>query len=332
MDFTRVSRVMLAGMFAATLLTIPSVASAQNGALTGKVVDQAGAPVVDAEVTLEAPAAGLKYTVKTDKKGEWTRPGMKSGEKWNVIVKKGTLIGGMNGIPVRGGAVMPIPDIVLAPPRNAASEAKAAEAKEMAAIAAQVNAAVAANDFDLAITKYTEAATKVAGCALCYTRIGDLYLKKKSEADAEKAYQKAIETDATYAEAYASLGNLYNTQKKYEDAAKMTAKAASLAPAGVGGGDPVAEYSAGAISVNLMVAAEREGKADVAKAKMDEAMAHFQKAIQLNPEMADAHYELGMLYVKQNKIPEAKKALAEYVRISPTGANAEMAKAIATMP
>ena len=51
-----------------------------------------------------------------------------------------------------------------------------------------------------------------------------------------------------------------------------------------------------------------------------------------NPEMADAHYELGMLYVKQNKIPEAKKALAEYVRISPNGPNAEMAKAIATMP
>lgn len=331
MDFTRVSRGMLAGMFAAALLTIPSVASAQNGALTGKVVDQAGAPVADAEVVLEAPEAGLKFSVKTDRKGEWTRPGMKAGEKWNVTVKKGTLVGGMTGIPVRGGAVMPIPDIVLAPPRTAASDAKAAIDKEMQAIAAQVNAAVAANDFDLAITKYTEAAGKIAGCALCYTRIGDLYIKKDNQAEAEKAYLKAIETDANYADAYAALGSLYNIQKKYEDAGKMAAKAASLAPAS-GGGDPVAEYSAGAISVNLMVAAEREGKADVAAAKMTEAMAHFQKAIQLNPEMADAHYELGMLYVKQNKIPEAKKALAEYVRISPTGPNAEMAKAIATMP
>lgn len=332
MNFRRVSRGMLAGMFAAALLTVPAVAFAQNGALTGKIVDQAGAPVADAELTLESPEAGLKFTTKTDKKGEWTRPGMKAGVRWNVTVKKGTLVGGMTGIPVRGGAVMPIPDIVLAPPKAAGSEAKAAADKEMAAIASEVNAAIAANDFDLAITKYTEAAGKISGCALCYTRIGDLYLKKSNEADAEKAYLKAVEVDATYPDAYTALAALYNNQKKYEEAGKMTAKASSLAPAGVGGGDATAEYSAGAISVNLMVAAEREGKADVAAAKMAEAQAHFQRAVQLNPEMADAHYELGMLYVKQNKIPEAKKSLAEYVRISPNGANAEMAKAIATMP
>jgi Flp pilus assembly protein TadD len=82
----------------------------------------------------------------------------------------------------------------------------------------------------------------------------------------------------------------------------------------------------------MQLAAEKEGKADVAAAKMKEAMEHFEKAIQMKPDMAEAYYELGMLYVKQNKIPEAKKALSEYVRLAPNGPNAEMAKAIATMP
>lgn len=338
MNLRSVARALLAGLVAVALVNIPARADAQSarGGIGGKIVDAEGKPVADAEVTIEAPDVNLRYVVKTNAKGEWAQGGIPVGNRMTVSVKKGNLTGGMKGVPIRQGSVMEIPNITVSVSVSSADAAKAAAAKaqaaEMAKIATEVNAAVAANDYGLAITKYQEAIAKVPDCAQCYARIGDMYMKQSKQDDAEKAYLKATELDGGMADAYSSLAAIYNQQKKYDQAAKMTEKVNSLASAMGMGGDATAEFSAGAIAVNMQLTAEREGKADVAAQKMSEAMAHFQKAIQLKPDMADAYYELGMLYVKQNKIPEAKKALAEYVRLAPTGANAEMAKAIATMP
>jgi len=335
-----VARAVLAGIVAAALVAMPAQAVAQSarGGLGGKVVDTDGKPVEGAEVILENTDVNLKFVVKTNAKGEWAQGGMPVGPRIDIRVTKGNMTGGIRGVPVRQGSVTELPApivIAAAGPKMSAEDAKkAAEAKAreaaIAKIAAEVNAAIAANDFDTAIAKYTEATQTVPQCAQCFVQIGGLQMKKKDLAAAEKAYLQAVAFDPNAVDAYSALAGIYNEQKNYAKATEMTAKISALSAST--GGDGPSEFSAGAISVNQMVAAEREGKADEAKAKMAEAQAHFEKAIKLKPDMADAYWELGMLYVKQNKIPEAKKALAEYLKLAPNGANAETAKAIATMP
>ena len=339
MTVRSVARALVAGWVALALVVFTASAAAQSarGGLGGKIVDSSGQPVADAEVTLENPDVNLRYVVKTNAKGEWAQGGMPVGNRMNISVKKGNLAGGMKGVPVRQGSIMEIPTITISAAAAPVDAARKAMEAEMTKVAAEVNAAIAANDYPTAITKFEELAAKVPNCALCYDRIGDLYMKQSKWPEAEKALQKAIELDANDRDAYGMLVTVYNQQKKYDEASKANDKANALAagPLGMaapGGGDANSSFSAGAIAVNMQMAAEKEGKADVAAAKMKEAMAHFERAIQLKPDMAEAYYELGMLYVKQNKIPEAKKALAEYVKLAPTGPNAEMAKAIASMP
>ena len=340
MRFPVATRSLLAGLVAVALISLPAQAAAQaaRGGLGGRVVDSTGKPVEGAVVVLENPDVALKYTIKTNARGEWAQGGMPVGNRMNITVTKGDMVGGIKGVPVRQGSITEMPDPIVisaAAPKVSPEEVKrAAEAKAreaaVAKIKAEVTAAIAANDFDTAIAKYNEATTTIPNCAQCFVTIGDLQMRKKALPEAEKAYLQALSIDPGLVEAYSALAAIYNQQKNYAKAGEMTAKITSLSASS--GGDAPSEFSAGAIAVNMMVAAEREGKADEAKAKMTEAMARFQKAIQLKPDMAEAYWELGMLYVKQNNVPEAKKALAKYLEIAPTGPNAETAKAIASMP
>lgn len=195
-------------------------------------------------------------------------------------------------------------------------------AKEQVAIKAADDARDAGN-FDDAITKYTDVAGLLPNCGLCYIRIGDIYLDKKNDpADAEKAYLKAIDLNsasstanpATKAAPYAKLATIYNTESKFDDASKMSAKANELLEAGGGTGDPTAAYNQGVSLWNAQ--------------KMPEAQAQFEKAVKLDPKMAEAYYYLAMTLVNQNKIPAAKPNLEMYLKLAPDGPNAATAKAI----
>jgi len=309
---------------AATVLATP--AYAQMGSLKGKVVDAEGKPVADAELVFEYEGGyTLKMTAKTNAKGEWVRSGMQATSEgvWNITVTKGDL-GARTRAKASIGETIEVPTITVRPggaKATSAADTKAADAARAAATAAdkyitQANAAMTANNFDAAITALTSAIQTVPTCAPCYGKLGDAYLKKEDLGNAEKSYLKAVEMDPKLASVYDMLASLYNQQKKFEDAGKMSAKANEVRAASGGGGDAGSLFNAGVIAWN--------------SGKMDDAQSNFEKAIALDPNMAEAYYQLGMVYVNQNKLPEAKKALETYVAKAPTGKNIETAKAVLT--
>src|SRR5690606_13733586 len=57
-----------------------------------------------------------------------------------------------------------------------------------------------------------------------------------------------------------------------------------------------------------------------------EAKAQFQRALQLDPTMAEAHYQLAMTFINEGNVAEAVKALEQYLTLAPNGPNAQMAK------
>jgi len=323
------ARVAVAGAFMAALVALPATAHAQMGTLAGKVVDAQGKPVVGALIVFDNQSQSSHLETKTDKKGEWVQPGMVIGGgqgAWTAIVK----MQGFQDTPIQIGlirmnSVTEVPTVTLRPvevrttgiPLKGVDPAKKAVTDKLAV---EVATALEAKDYDAAIAKLKELTGQVDKCSICYTAIGDAYLKQGNMAEAETAYLKSIEYDDTDAGPYDQLANIYNQQRKFEEAGKMSEKAMAIKASKSGGAslDAEGEYNAAVIAFN--------------GSKIPEAATHLERVLKMKPDHADAHYLYGMVLINQNKIAEAKKELQKYVELAPTGANAEMAKAIIATP
>lgn len=304
-------------------LSATSAFAQAQGSLRGSVVDEAGKPVPEAEIVLKYVGdVEITVTLKTNVRGEFTRAGLRTGE-WKMQATKGTLIGSQT-VKVVINEMTRLEALVIKPPAAAGgTDTTGMTPKEieernkmMAAMQADYEAAVAsiATDPIGAIAKLTQVASQVPGCAICYSKIGDAELKKNDPVAAEAAYKKAIEIDAKLPDPYSALAILYNQQKKFDDATAMSQKANELLGSSTTGGDPAMMYNQGIIYWNA--------------GKYPEAKAEFEKTIKADPKMAEAYFRLGMANVNLGQLPDAVKALEEYVKLSPTGENAEMAKAI----
>jgi len=331
-----VRRLILSALVAAcAAIAVPAVAQAP-GSVRGRVLDPESQPALGAQVTIENAKDSTKEPIIaiTNLTGEFAADGLAPGT-WTVTAVQGKFFAQRKEpVVIANGEKVDAGDIKMHvgtgdEMRKVADAQKALvakhnerSAKEQAAVKAADDARDAGN-FDDAIAKYTDVAGLLTNCGLCYIRIGDIYLDKKNDpADAEKAYLKAIDLNNasstasanTKAAPYAKLATIYNSQQKFDDASKMSAKANELLEAGGGTGDPTAAYNQGVSLWNAQ--------------KMPEAQAQFEKAVKLDPKMAEAYYYLAMTLVNQNKIPAAKPNLETYLKLAPDGPNAATAKAI----
>lgn len=313
----------LIGTVAVGLLLVATSAFAQaQGSLRGLVVDEAGKPVPEAEIVLNYVGdVEITVSLKTNVRGEFTRAGLRTGE-WKMQATKGTLVGSQT-VKVVINEMTRLEALVIKPPAKGGTDTSGMTPKEiearnklMAALQADYEAAVAsiATDPDGAIAKLTQVASQVPGCAICYSKIGDANIEKNDQAAAEAAYKEAIAMDPKLPDPYSALAILYNQQKKFDDASTMSQKANELLGATTPGGDPAMMYNQGIIYWNA--------------GKYPEAKAEFEKTVKADPKMAEAFFRLGMACVNLGQLPDAVKALEEYLKLSPTGENAEMAKAI----
>jgi tetratricopeptide (TPR) repeat protein len=317
-------------------IAVPAFAQGTAGSVKGRVLDPQGQPAAAAQVTLENAKDSSKEPIilNTNLTGDFAIDVVPPGT-WLVTVVQGKFYAQRKDpIVIANGEKVDAGDIKMHvgtgdEMRRAADAQKAAiarhndrAAKEQLAVKA-ADAARDAGDFDDAIAKYTDVAGLLSNCGLCYIRIGDIYLDQKNDpAEAEKAYLKAIDLNAanssadasTRAAPYAKLATIYNKQQKFDDASKMSAKANEVMEAGGGTGDPTAAYNQGVSLWNAN--------------KMTEAQAQFEKAVKLDPKMAEAYYYLAMTLVNQNKLPEAKPNFQTYLKLAPDGPNAATAKAI----
>jgi tetratricopeptide (TPR) repeat protein len=305
----------------AALLASP--AFAQNGQVKGKVVDAKNQPVEGAVVTIEsADGMNRKYTVKTNRRGDYVQVGIQTGEYKMTAVKdalaqsftrklSGVNVTEVNFNLVPGGGGGEMSD----------EERKKAEAK-ITAVKSAFEAGVALSNegkHDEAIAKFNEVLAQMPKCPECYNNIGTVQIRKKEFDQAEASFKKALELKPDSVDAYNGLATVYNAQKKFDQAAQASADAQKHAGAGgvggaPGGGSASTIFNQGVIAWNA--------------SKIPEAKKLFEQAIELDPKLADAHYWLGMANINETKLPDAAKNFDEYLKLAPTGQYAEQAKAI----
>ncbi|MGC8793511.1 MAG: tetratricopeptide repeat protein [Bryobacteraceae bacterium] len=349
----------LAWLGAASLL-LAGVSLAQTSSIAGQVKGEDGKPLQGALIRIERLDIKGNYRTKTNKKGEYFHAGLPLGTYRVILEVDGKEVDRVENVRTRLGDPTEINfDLQRLKQRREALQ-RAAEsgqltqeqlremspeqraaleraAKERAAQLARNRAlndafnagmqALQAKQFDQAVESFTKASEIDPKQHVVWAHLADAYIGlagTKSGAEQEafltkglEAYQKALEIKPDEAAYHNNYALALARAKKFEEAQAELTKAAQLDPQNAGR----YYYNLGALLVN--------------SGQNEPAVEAFKKAIEADPNYADAHYQYGVsLMAKAQFTPEgkviappgAKEAFQKYLQLKPDGPFAEAAK------
>ncbi|MBV8199010.1 MAG: tetratricopeptide repeat protein [Acidobacteria bacterium] len=295
-----------------------------RGRVQGVVTDQNQQPVEGATVTLRHGNDPVKAEgpgpapLKTDKKGRWSMLGLAHGT-WGVLIEKQGFIPSEGRVNIEEEGVIPPLLVSLKPIPKEQAQQEQAPSKGSQAMAA-INE-------------------------------GNTALQADKVVEAREAYQKALAlldppNQVPVLRAIASTYYRESAQAKTKEAKAQNVnqsidtlkQALAIKP------DDADSLQ---LIVNLLVGAGREAEAQTYMAKLpqgakvdadtlinvgikyynekqlDKALDQFNRVVTENPEMAEAYYYRGLVYLNKNKVPEAKADFQKLLQLDPKSSHAK---------
>jgi tetratricopeptide (TPR) repeat protein len=341
-------------------LCIPSVFAQSTGSVKGVCRDGEGNPIVGATVEWKNTENGRKYTLRTNKKGDYFSLGIDPGKYQVTLSKDGKQLDQVNGIPMGIDEVTQDFDLKKAQVETAKQQGmtpeqmkQMQEAQEKASKETNVvkqlnerlliaNQAIQGGDFDSAITQLTEANQMDATRDILWARLGDAYLgsaaKQTDTSEKTRRYSEAV---GNYQKAVDLKQKATATNQKPEDSKILAAYFNNMAQAEskTGKVDEAVKAYDQAAQLNPAGAAQyyyNQGAVLTNAGRADEAIASFDKSIATDPNKADSYYQKGVNLIakatvdaKTGKVipaPGTEDALNKYLELQPNGPFAEGAK------
>ncbi len=309
-----------------------SAAAQMTTQIKGTTKDETGKPYVGITVILQSTDSGRKYTLKTDKHGDFFSLGIQPGN-YNILFQKdGQTFYNWNNYVIKLSGENNI-DLDMAKERAAQAKASGMteEQKKQQEAAVKENqkikglndklaaarAAEQANNWDQAVQIMQEAVAQDQSKGILYATLGDALSGDKKYPEAVAAYEKAVALEPTRGEYHNNLGQAYLKANQVDQAIAEYTKAAEIDPPNAA----TYYFNLGAVLTN--------------KNKPDDANAAFDKCIAADPTKADAYYWKGVNLVakatldKDGKMvaPEGTaEALNKYLELKPDGPYAQGAK------
>jgi len=344
-------------------LCVPAVFAQASGTVKGTCKDAEGNPVADGIVVFSNLDNGQKYTLKTNKKGEYFSLGLTPG-KYNVTLfknaddmKAGKQLDIVKNFPVqldenvldfdekknqeaaaKGQGLTP-EQVKQMQEQQAKAQKETMTVKSLNEKLSAAKASADAGDFDTAIAALNEANQVDPSRDLLWFKLGDYYRmsaakqtdpaeKQKRFGSAVESYQKAIQLkqatpDKDPAKQASALAAYYN------NLAEAYAKSNKI-------DDAVKTYELAA-QTEPSAAAQyyfNTGAVLTNAGKVDDAIAAFDKVIAADPNRADAYYWKGVNMIgkatlaggKMTAPPGTAEAFQKYLELQPTGTYADPAK------
>lgn len=355
----------LAWLGVASLL-LAGAGLAQTSSIAGEVKGEDGKPLQGALIKIERLDIKGNYKVKTNKKGEYFHAGLPLGTYRVVLEVNGKDVDRVDNVRTRLGD----PTVVnfdlqrikqrqealqraaetgqltaeqlreMSPEQRAALERAAKERQAQLARNKALNdafnagmTALQAKQFDQAIEAFSKAAEIDPKQHVVWAHLADAYIGlagSKAGAEQQAAldkglenYRKALEIKPDEAAYHNNYALALARAKKFDEAQAELTKAAQIDPANAGR----YFYNLGALLVN--------------SGQNEPAGEAFKKAIEADPNYADAHYQYGVSLMAKAQVtpdgkvvppPGAREAFEKYLQLKPDGPFAEAAKGmIATM-
>jgi len=337
-------------------------AMAQTATVKGDVKDQAG-PVVGAQVLFKDAETGRKYSLKTDKKGQYFSIGVAPGKYDVTVTRDGKQVFTQNGFPVtlsqevnqldvdltQGNGGQPVQAAQGGQQQQQQRKLTEEEKKQQEEIQKQ-NAEIVKQNAKIGglnnmlkeaqadmQTKNYDGAVQVMEQAEQADNgqhdqilgvLGAAYLADKKYPEAIDALNKAIQAGSTQTRANVKA----NMATYYDNLAQAYAKTGKIPEAIDAYNKEVVQdpnqaaqayYNQGAVLTNA--------------GKTDDANAAFTKAIQTDPNKADAYYQRAINSLQKATVDKTGKMVAppgtvedfnKYLELQPNGPNAEAAKSM----
>lgn len=346
----------------------PRVFAQASGTVKGTCKDAQGNPVADAIVAWANLENGQKYSLKTNKKGEYFSLGVTPG-RYNVTLYKSTddqkagkelfhqnnftvqLDENTLDFDLKKEQENAAKGVGLTPEQlKAIEEQKAKAQKEQSTVKSlndKLNAAKTAadaGDFDTAIAQLNDANQVDPSRDLIWFKLGDYYRmsaakqtdtaeKQKRYGSAAEAYQKAIQLRQSAPADKDSAAAAKTIAAYYNNLAEAYAKSNKV-------DDAVKTYELAAQSDPSSASQYyfNTGAVLTNAGKVDDAIAAFDKVIAADPTKADAYYWKGVNLIGKATLqgdkmvapPGTAEAFQKYLELQPTGSNADAAKQMLT--
>jgi tetratricopeptide (TPR) repeat protein len=344
-------------------LCAPTVFAQASGSVEGVCKDAQGNPIADAVVVWTNMDNGQKYTLKTNKKGEYFSLGLSPGKYLVTLYKtaddakankeldhvKGFQVNlDKNELPfdLKKDQEAAAKGQGLTPEQmKQMQEAQAKQAKETNTVKSlneKLNAAKTAadaGDYDTAIAALTEATQMDATRDLIWFKLGDYYRmsapKQTDPAEKQKRLNSAVDSYQKAVDLKKSATNdkdpnaAKNLAAYYNNLADAYAKAGKI-------DDAIKTYqiSAQTDPGSAAQAYFNIGAVLTNAGKPDDAIKAFDQCIAADPTRAEAYYQKGVNLLgkatlqgdKTIPAPGTVEAFQKYLEIAPTGPNAQSAK------
>ena len=318
-------------LFSSLLMT---QAFAQVGNVRGKVTDQQSNPIEGVKIRIEGMEVSRKYEVKTDAKGEYYHGGVTRQGTYRVIaeiegyrseyaegVQASTDRRGSQGLVdfvMQRGESGPLAfELTDEQMEQMKADAEAAEKRQLSAVEVRLNMDQGLQlfnqgEYEQALVAFNTAVEMDDQQPALWANIGNAHSKLSHNEQALEAYQKAIDLAPEDPTLYQNMGGLYASTGDTEKARELYQKAVSLSAYGDPRAAAVNYYNMGVTFIN-------SGNAE-------EAVEALNKALEADPEYAEAHYQLGISMLGTGQMEESAKHLKKYLELTPEGPNAEVAK------
>lgn len=347
-------------LFTGVAMLFVSAAWAQVTTLEGNVKDENGQPLKGAVIKLERTDIKGHYQVKSDKKGHWFYTGLPLGT-YNISCEvDGKVVDTVNNVKSKYGDSTTVDfdagkakqqaaamqqaaesgNLTKEQERGMSAEQKAALEKQMKersesikknkALNDEFNAgrtAMEAKDYATAEQHFVKAGEMDPAQIAVWSSLGDTYAgwaksqpateRNATYEKAAEAYKKALAIKPDDSALYNQLGNVYGAEGKVNEVKDALTKAAQLDPQMAA----KAYYNLGANLVNT--------------GKSDDAAEFFKKAIDADPNYADAHYQYGITLMAKAQVDASGKItppegtaeqFQKYLELKPDGPFAQSSK------
>jgi tetratricopeptide (TPR) repeat protein len=165
---------------------------------------------------------------------------------------------------------------------------------------------------DEAVVHYRQAAAHAPGMAVIWYNLANALATTSAVAETERCYRKALAVRPDYLDALGNFGRWLMTRARWDEAESQLAQSVSLAP-----------KQAPAWN-NLGVVSQELGR--------PAAEPCYRHALEIDPGLADAHYNLGCLLSQQGRSDEAVACHRQAVAINPGLGAARVAACMAELP
>lgn len=314
---TRIHRAALAALVL-VLAFAGALHAVGEGRVVGSVVDGQGKGVAGAKVLLTlAKMSSYKQEKTTDKDGKFTLLILDATQEYNLRIEKAgfsvyeeklkPLIGETQRITFTLGQTV---EEAIPPTAEELAKAKAMETNNAAILAYNAGVAlVKSNDIAGAAVKFEEALKINPDLIEAHAVLADIYVDQKKYKEALAAADRVLKVRPDDKPA---LTARYDAATALGD--KATAAAAMKALAAVAPGPEAA--------VRLL----NEGVDHYNGGRMPQAIETFEQAVKLDPNMAKAHYMLGLSYANADQKAKARTHLSKFLELAPNDKDAATAK------